>query len=152
MGTTIHYEFKSDAKGLKEARAQVEALRQKCMDLPFAEVGEIKVFKGKECDYENAKNGDDKWMLIQSAAYVNCRRDGRGIRELFPDEEMKTGDMSFQVAPKTVVAFEAWAGEGCESTNMGLVLLPKTTLVHVSNDTWNKRRKRLCSASYSCIN
>ena len=51
MGLTIHYQLKSDTRSPAQARQLVEKLRQRALDLPFAEVGEVVELKGDACDY-----------------------------------------------------------------------------------------------------
>ena len=44
MGLTIHYSLKSDADSPMRARQLIEKLRQAALDLPMAEVGEVREF------------------------------------------------------------------------------------------------------------
>ena len=48
MGLTIHYSLKSSTRSAKEARSQIERLRQHALDLPFKEVGETVDLSGDE--------------------------------------------------------------------------------------------------------
>ena len=51
MGLTIHWAFKGP-KAKTEAKAIIEKLRQRAMDLPFESVSEIVRFKGEEAQFE----------------------------------------------------------------------------------------------------
>ena len=50
MGLTVHYELQSTSDSPKKARQLLEQLRQKALDLPFKEVGEIVEFSGEGTD------------------------------------------------------------------------------------------------------
>jgi hypothetical protein len=106
MGLTIHYSLRSDAGSADKARRQVEALRQRALDLPFAEVGELVEFEGDDCRFERHDHPLVRWLLAQAA--VPVLSDGRGS----------------EVVPLHVVAFRTWPGEGCEAANFGLCRYP----------------------------
>jgi hypothetical protein len=108
MGLTIHYSF--HAKGdVQEARHLVEKLRQRAQDLPFKEVGDILDLSGAAGDFQRRDRDDpDRWLLIQ--AQKDVERDG----------------YSYCVAPKRLIAFSTWPGDGCEPANFGLCRYPGT--------------------------
>jgi len=107
MGLTIHYSLHSGTKSPRKARQLIEALRQKALDLPFKEVGEVIDLSGDDCDFERRERDDpQRWLLIQAGQHVE--RDGYG----------------YCVLPKRVIAFSTWPGEGCEKANFGLALYP----------------------------
>ena len=150
MGLTIHYGLKLSAdKTMTEAKEMVEALRQKCLDMPFSEVGELQVLKGNECDWNKVGNEDsNRWMLIQSQTYVEYQDGYRGIIQ------PTNGDRSFGkshmgVSPKTIIAFSVWPGEGCEEANIGVCLYPKTIMVESRYTNKNYRLKVPNSTSHS---
>ena len=75
MGLTIHYQLKSDTRSPAQARQLVEKLRQRALDLPFAEVGEVVELKGDACDYESYDREHPlRWLLIQAGQYVERER------------------------------------------------------------------------------
>ena len=129
MGLTIHYRLGFPAKTVLEARPAIEQLRQRCLDLPFKEVGEVKVFEGKACNYESCQRDDrSRWLLIQSRGRIDCVNGDRGrCRPVQEDEQWTT---SFDVIPETIVAFSTWPGEGCEEANLGLRVMPARLRVH----------------------
>jgi len=107
MGLTIHYRLKSSAA---DAGALVAKLRQRALDLPFAEVGEIVDLKGKACDFDDP----NRWLLIQARQYLDDPLDSH---------------VSYGVAPTRVIAFSTWPGEGCEEANFGLCQYPRSFIV-----------------------
>jgi hypothetical protein len=109
MGLTIHYQLQSASGSPKKARQLLDQLRQKALDLPFKEVGEIVEVSGDAADFDTLDQDDTtRWLLIQAGQYVE--RDGRHYR----------------VNPLRVIAFSTWPGEGSEEANFGLATYPKT--------------------------
>ena len=109
MGLTIHYSLQSASRTPAKARQLVEQLRQKALDLPFKEVGEIVEVNGDTADLDKLDCDDpNRWLLIQAGQYVI--RDGRHIR----------------ITPTQVIAFSTLPGDGSEEANFGLAVYPKT--------------------------
>ena len=109
MGLTIHYSLQSASRTPAKARQLVEQLRQKALDLPFKEVGEIVEVNGDIADLDKLDRDDpNRWLLIQAGQYVV--RDGRHYR----------------ITPTQVVAFSTLPGDGSEEANFGLAVYPKT--------------------------
>jgi hypothetical protein len=107
LGLTIHYKLHSDVRTTKEARQLVAQLREHALDLPFAEVGEVVELKGDACDYENRDRDDPlRWLAIQAGQYVERK------------------SIHYSVAPKHIIAFSTYPGEGCEQANFGLAVYP----------------------------
>jgi len=107
MGLTIHYSLRSNARSIAAVRHAVERLRQRSLDLPFKEVGPLIVLSGEECEYEHREQDDPlRWLLVQASQYIE--KNGR----------------HFTVMPSHMIAFDAWPGDGCESSNMGLCRYP----------------------------
>lgn len=127
MGLTIHYGLKLDSdKTIVEAKKIVESLRNKCLDMPFKEVGELQIVNGKNCDWRNLKDSPTKWMLIQSCQSVTYTDGYGGVKQNhFTDGWHYTKSVS----PKSIIAFSAWPGEGCEEANIGVCIYPKTIKV-----------------------
>lgn len=93
MGLTIHYTLSLPVYPVKTIRAQINSLRQKCLDLPFEKVSDLKEFKGKDCDYtQYPPNSDKRWFLIMAS--------------------------HAKKAPTHVVGFDALVGAGCESLDL----------------------------------
>ncbi len=92
------------------AVAQVlEKLRQRALDLPFAEVSELVQREGDAADFEKCEKDDPwGWMLIQA----------RGI--------VHQGGRLYRVKPLSVIGFRTWPGDGCEEANFGLCRYPAT--------------------------
>lgn len=124
MGLTVHYELQSTSDSPKKARQLLEQLRQKALDLPFKEVGEIVEFSGEGTDYEKLDQEDpNRWLLIQASQHV------------------KVGEYSFFLRPKQLIAFSTWPGDGCEEANFGLAVFPKT--IEIESPRWPHDKKRV---------
>ena len=109
MGLTIHYSLHSRG-GDAQARQLIQALHQAAQDLPFQQLGAITDLSGVQCDYQHRRDDDPlRWLLIQ------CR----GSVDIDPHS-------SIRVAPRRLLAFTAWPGEVCESSNFGLCQYPAT--------------------------
>lgn len=125
MGLTIHYGLEADVTRPDQARRLVEQLRQKALDLPFKEVGEIVDVSGEAADFDRRGPDDpDGWLLIQAGRYV--------VRD----------DKHFRVSPRRLIAFSTWPGEGAEEANFGLAVYPKTIQV-------DGQRLRTCLRDWS---
>jgi hypothetical protein len=71
MGLTIHYKFQSDVQNQKAARQLIEQLRQKALDLPFKEVGEIIDLSGESADFDELeRDNPNRWLLVQAGNYL----------------------------------------------------------------------------------
>src|SRR5688572_2241557 len=116
MGLTISYTLSSDAATAEDARAVVEKLRNRALDLPFAEVGEVIELRGQPAyDPPNLDRDDPhKWMKTQACHLLRYK-----IRR---DEHWA------QVPPEHLIAFTVDPGDGCEPANFGLCRYPKTVL------------------------
>jgi hypothetical protein len=114
MGLTIHYGLK--AEGIVDAVSMIAKLRQRAIDLPFAEVGEIVDLRGPACEfnYERDRNNPHGWLKVQSGRYI--------------DDPLREGT-SYSLAPFRIVAFSTWPGEGCEEANFGLCQYPPHLVV-----------------------
>lgn len=109
MGLTVHYQLQSANRSPAKARQLVEQLRQKALDLPFKEVGEIVEVSGDTANFDKLDRDDpNRWLLIQAGQYVV--RDGRHYR----------------IMPTKVIAFSTYPGDGSEEANFGLAVYPKT--------------------------
>src|SRR5437588_453435 len=109
MGLTIHYKLQANTRSAMKARQLLEQLRQKALDLPFEEVGEIVEVAGDTADFDKLSQDDPiRWLMIQAGQYVE--RDGR----------------HFRVTPQRVIAFSTYPGDGSEEANFGLAVYPKT--------------------------
>ena len=109
MGLTIHYDFKSKSRNIKQVRQQIGQLRQRALDLPFQHVGEIVELASDQADFNNLDPNDpNRWLLIQAGQYVE--RNG----------------CHYSVPPSHVIAFSTLPGSGSEEANMGLARYPAT--------------------------
>lgn len=109
MGLTIHYSLRSDVRSPRQARQLVEELRQRALDLPFEEVGELVELSGEDCDFETCDSSDPhRWLLVQASQYI------------------ERNDNHYRIAPTHIFAFTTWPGEGCEQANFGLGIYPRT--------------------------
>lgn len=109
MGLTIHYQLQSASRTPAKARQLVEQLRQRALDLPFKDVGEVVEIDGNSADFNKLGQDDpNRWLLIQAGQYLV--RDGRHYR----------------ITPTKVIAFSTYPGDGSEEANFGLAIYPKT--------------------------
>src|ERR1035438_2442612 len=117
MGLTIHYSLEAQGREA-HARKLIHALHQTALDLPFKELGQIVELSGDQCD-SNQRDREDplRWLLIQADETVEIPAQGRVM-----------GGQTFRsyqrVRPLRLIAFTAWPGEGCESSNFGLCKFP----------------------------
>lgn len=140
MGLTIHYQLQSANRSPVKARQLVEQLRQKALDLPFKEVGEIVEISGDTADYDKLDKDDpNRWLLIQAGQYVV--RDGRHYR----------------ITPTQVIAFSTLPGDGSEEANFGLAVYPKTIEVdgkklrtNLGNWSWSSFCKTQYASNPEC--
>lgn len=126
MGLTIHYTIKHRGKK-EQLKDKLEKIRQACLDLPFEEVGEVKVVKitketwtaykrlQQECNYPNNTDenlerrdrileenfGVTTWQMIEADHYW------RGTKLI---------DCTGK--PTTLVGLYLWPGQGCESSTL----------------------------------
>jgi DNA-binding XRE family transcriptional regulator len=109
MGLTIHWSLQAKANSPQKACQLIEKLRQKALDLPFEQVGDIVEVSGDTADFKELDRDDPNlWLLIQAAQYIE--RHGQFCR----------------VTPTHVIAFSALPGQGSEPANFGLAVYPKT--------------------------
>ena len=115
MGLTIHYSLSSRKRKEENIIAVLEKLRQRALDLPFEEVSELIILRGDKAKFSKVDKDDENgWMLCQAGQYVDVE---------LPTSPPKKA--SLRVEPDVVIAFTAWPGEDCESSNFGLCLYPK---------------------------
>ena len=109
MGLSIHYKLQAKTNSPKQARQLLEQLRQKALDLPFKEVGEIVELDGDAADFNDLDREDPhRWLLIQAGQYL------------------MRGERHFRVTPQRVIAFSTYPGDGSGEANVGLAVYPKT--------------------------
>ncbi|MCZ7645941.1 MAG: hypothetical protein M5U26_11765 [Planctomycetota bacterium] len=129
MGLTIHYELALPRETpVKQARATVEALRQRCLDLPFQHLGPLIDLEGSACNFEINKDEDLRWLLIQGGkAMVPYHLTSKDIPRRGHARKDATGSANRygRVIAERLIAFTAQPGEGCEPANLGLALFPE---------------------------
>lgn len=108
MGLTIHYRLQSDTPDIGKVQELVRQLRQRALDLPFKEVGDLLELDGAQADSDQvAKDDPYRWLLIQAGGWV------------------EQGNAHYRFPPTHLIAFSTWPGEGCEQANFGLCLYPR---------------------------
>ena len=113
MGLTIHYDLRSRTRTDDRARRLVEQMRQLALDLPVAEVSDITMLEGEQCDVEAQRGKVDEallWLLIQSNQSVKCPWNP---------------DISRRSDPIRLIAFQVFPGPGSEPANIGLCQYPR---------------------------
>ena len=117
MGLTIHYDLQSKVDGPQQVRELVARLHKRALSLPLARVGHVLELRGSACDCERYDRQDaNRWLLIQARQFSENSAPG--------DQ-----DSHYPVAPRHLIAFSSWPGEGCEQANFGLCLYPRTVRV-----------------------
>jgi hypothetical protein len=108
VGLTIQYSLKSSIRYQDDVRRLVEQLRQRALDLPFQNVGELLDLSDDDCDYEKRDRDDPhRWLLIQA------------------NQPIQRDDFIHHVPPKRLFGFSALPGEGSEPANFGLCRYPR---------------------------
>lgn len=116
MGLTIHYTLASEANTPEDARVLINRLRDRALEMPFADVGEMIEFESQSpYGLWNLKRDDPhKWLKIQ-ACHLLPFKIGR--------EESWV-----HVPPSHLIAFTIRPGDGCEHANFGLCQYPETVI------------------------
>ena len=73
MGLTIHYSLQSDTRSERKARSLVEQLRQRAMDLPFENVGEIVEAKGGRVRLRHRDRGRSATVATRAGGSASSR-------------------------------------------------------------------------------
>ena len=124
MGLTIHWSFQGP-QNKTEAKAIIEKLRQRAMDLPFESVSEIVSFKGEDAQFDrDRKNDPFNWLKIQAIQTVWS----------------KDGKSGWDCLTKEIIGFQILVAPGSEPMEIFLATYPKTILIE---DRWWGKRKRL---------
>ena len=124
MGLTIHWSFQGPQKNT-EAKAVIEKMRQRAMDLPFEAVGDIVHFKGRDAQFDNdPPDGEYRWLKIQARETI-WTKDGR---------------IGWDCPAKEIIGFQINVAPGSEWMEIFLATYPKTIMVE---DEWTRRPKRL---------
>jgi hypothetical protein len=125
MGLTIHYRLEARTRSDRKARKVVDQLRQKALDLPSKEVGEVVNVSGGAAEFEKLdRDNPHRWLLTQAEGYV------------------MQGANHFRVKPRRVIALSALPGEGSEEANLGLAVYPGFIEVQ-DGSWWPPSRKRV---------
>jgi hypothetical protein len=147
MGLTIHYGLHLEGTSIRSAKAALEALRQKALDLPFEEVSDLFEYRGDACKFERPAPGEQtedddphRWVKIQASHYLDVpgsERDfGHGHRS----------SCSVTLDPIHIIGFSTWPGPGSEQANFGLCLFPGTAEVPLFRqgiEVWPRRTRRV---------
>lgn len=140
MGLTIHYSLSLPQEtGIREVKAKLEQLRQRCLDLPVESVSEMRDTKALDIEAmrDLPEDHPDKewfWWSIQSGTSASWQYT-RGVKP-HPVSDDERGNHSRSVRSKRTIGFRIWPGKGCEEANVGLNDNPKTVAV-AYQDTWN---------------
>jgi hypothetical protein len=142
MGLTIHYSLRTRKRSPKCVRQLVVELRNRALELPFSEVGEIVELTGPACDFERYNRHDPRvWLLIQAAPHVG------GVHG------------SHRAIPTHLIGFETFPGDGSEPANFGLCQYPPTIEVRDRGNGLTRqmatklsgwRWSSFCKTEYAC--
>ena len=112
MGLTINYTIA--AKTAEQAIDGLEKLRQKCLDLPFEDVGVVlhKQITQEDIDYFDS--------LQAAYSYPNNSQVNLQHRDRLMEERgLTTWELiKSEGVPSEVISLELWPGEGCESCDI----------------------------------
>lgn len=135
MGLTIHYSLELKRGGQAEARQIVEQLRQKALDVPFKDLGDIVEVEGDRADFEKLdRNDPNLWLLVQACRFV------------------ERGEQLIRVLPDQVIAFRTLPADGSEEANFGLATYPKTVELggkQISTDLSDWCWSSFCKTQYA---
>jgi len=136
MGLTIHYTLSLPGRTSEtNALKKLEALRQRCMDIPLKECdSKLMTFAGWGCNFKSVEQeSDNQWFLIQAQRHASYVQDGKHVRLAKPADWEKNWPMGMHsLVPTRIVGFKTWPGEGCEGCNVGLTKAPETFDAQVS--------------------
>jgi hypothetical protein len=140
MGLTIHYQLSCNTRTIRQIRQLISALRQRAMDLPLQEVGEIIELTGSDCDFQLRSEDDPiRWTLVQATEDV-CR-----------------GNLYHSVSPVRFIGFTTQPGDGCEQANFGMCQYPsrlevagKTIRTKLSGWRWHSFCKTQYASNPAC--
>jgi hypothetical protein len=122
MGLTIHYTI--DFKGtVKQLQQKLEKIRQVCRDLPFEEVGEVKIVRitQKIIDLWNyyQQSGHERRTTIEERDKAMEELGLTSWQMVELGEWREEGNRHWKVQkPTTVVSLCLWPGEGCENAEL----------------------------------
>jgi hypothetical protein len=118
--TLIRFQFQLADPSSIQARQLVEQLRQKALDLPFREVGEIVDVAGDDTDFNQLELGTPlRLLLMQSVQHV---------------EQAGT---QYWLTPNRVIGFHVFPGDGPEQINLGLAAYPRVPSVDLGHWYWS---------------
>ena len=124
MGLTIHWNWHGP-KSANEAKAVVEKLRQKALDLPFESVSQIVHFEGENARFDYEKRDDEfSWFKVQARQTVWS----------------KDGTIGWDCMPTEIIGFQILVAPGSEPMEVTLATHPKTIRV---KDQQTGKTKRL---------
>jgi hypothetical protein len=124
MGLTINWNWQGPPTK-DEARAVIEQLRQRALDLPFESVSEIVHFEGDDAQFERGSQDDEfQWLKVQAGQTVW-------------NNDYTTG---WECKPLEIIGFEIAVAPGSEPMNVILATYPKTIQI---TDERTGRPKRL---------
>jgi hypothetical protein len=116
MGLTINY--KITAKSKKQALEGLEKLRQRCLDMPFEEVGEVQC---KEITKEITKY----WHKLQDECFYpnNSKENLENRNRLIEEKGFSIWDMiNADNRIGTIINLNIWPGEGCEPCDIAFFI------------------------------
>ncbi len=105
-----------------EAKAIIEKMRQRAMDLPFESVSEIAQFKGKKAQFSQNRDEPFRWLKIQARETV-WSEDGR---------------LGWNCPAKEIIGFQILVAPGSEPMEVFLATYPKTITVE---GEWGRRMR-----------
>ena len=124
MGLTIHWTFKGP-KTKTEAKAIIEKMRQRAMDLPFASVGEIAQFKGENAQFDR----DDPERALPVAENPG------------PRDRLEQGrQVGWDCPAKEIIGFQILVAPGSEPMEVFLATYPRT--ITVKDERGRQKRLR----------
>ena len=112
MGLTIHYRLHASQRTPAAAQQLVQALRQRALDLPFADVGELVEINRPVQPSQLDRDDPHRWLVCQS------------------ESKLEINGHYLRVPPTYLLAFVTNPGDGCEAANFGLCRYPASVQVN----------------------
>ena len=136
MGLTINYKLSLPGTlSADEVKKHLNALHQRCLDLPFENVSNMMEFTGKNCDFEQHRHNNEVcWLLIHANHHYHFKVvSGKPV---YAEGSEATCIMG--VTPQHVIAFSTLVGPGCESAEFGLCMIPQFVTIPLNGARYRR--------------
>jgi len=130
MGLTIHYTIRFKG-GKSLLQKHLKQIRQKCLDMPFKEVGDVTVREITESAWR-VFNDLQRWCIFPNNSEENLSKRDKILKDRFGLETwdfieaqsyyFRNGEIIERMdKPATRVGLSLWPDEGCESSDLNFL-------------------------------